>query len=150
MRQNLRLLPPALQRQLLIRVGFILLSLVLAVVSLVLFSTTIALPFLLCAALLAFSAFRLYRIGARGQYLILRGTILKVERTSLRQRPKSMLLEINGKALLVMLRNRNATVREGDTVTLYIADTAPLYEWQGIHRLHAYLAMVPGGQDAAR
>ena len=35
-------------------------------------------------------------------------------------------------------------VREGDTVTLYIADTAPLYEWQGIHRLHAYLAMVPG------
>ena len=42
------------------------------------------------------------------------------------------------------------TVREGDTVTLYIADTAPLYEWQGVHRLHAYLAMVPGGQDAAR
>ena len=43
-----------------------------------------------------------------------------------------------------MLRNRHAAVREGDTVTLYIADTAPLYEWQGIHRLHAYLAMVPG------
>ena len=46
-----------------------------------------------------------------------------------------------------MLRNRHAAVREGDTVTLYIADTAPLYEWQGIHRLHAYLAMVPGKRD---
>ena len=49
--------------------------------------------------------------------------------------------------LVVMLRNRHAAVREGDTVTLYIADTAPLYEWQGIHRLHAYLAMVPGKRD---
>ena len=83
----------------------------------------------------------------RGQYLILKGVILKVERTSLRQRPKSILLETNGKALLVMLRNRHTSVREGDVVTLYIADTAPLYEWQGVHRLHAYLAMVPGGQD---
>lgn len=83
-------------------------------------------------------------------YLILRGVILKVERTVLRQRPKSILLEANGKALLVMLRNRHAAVREGDTVTLYIADTAPLYEWQGIHRLHAYLAMVPGRQDGVQ
>ena len=149
MRQNLRLLPPALQRQLLIRVGFILLSLVLGVVSLVLFSTTIALPFLLCAALLAFSAFRLYRIGARGQYLILRGTVLKVEYTPLRRQPKSVLLEADGKALQVVLRNRHVAVQEGDTVTLYISDTTPLYEWQGIHRLYAYLAMTPGKQDDA-
>ena len=99
------------------------------------------------AALLTICAARLYRTGMRGQYLILRGVILKVERTVLRQRPKSILLEANGKALLVMLRNRHAAVREGDTVTLYISDTAPLYEWQGIHRLHAYLAMVPGRRD---
>ena len=46
-----------------------------------------------------------------------------------------------------MHRNRHTSFREGDVVTLYIADTAPLYEWQGVHRLHAYLAMVPGGQD---
>ena len=149
MRQNLRLLPPALQRQLLIRVGFILLSLVLAVVSLVLFSTTIALPFLLCAALLAFSAFRLYRIGARGQCLILRGTVVKVEYTPLRRQPKSVLLEADGKALQVVLRNRHVAVQEGDPVTLYISDTTPLYEWQGIHRLYAYLAMTPGKQDDA-
>ena len=107
-------------------------------------SFSVSVPFLLGAALLTICAARLYRTGMRGQYLILRGVILKVERTVLRQRPKSILLEANGKALLVMLRNRHAAVREGDTVTLYIADTAPLYEWQGIHRLHAYLAMVPG------
>ena len=104
-------------------------------------------PFLLGAALLVICAMRLFCTGMRGQYLILRGVILKVDRTALRQRPKSILLETNGKALQVMLRNRHAAVREGDTVTLYIADTTPLYEWQGIHRLHAYMAMVPGRQD---
>ena len=117
---------------------------VLAIGALAFISFSVSVPFLLGAALLTICAARLYHTGMRGQYLILRGVILKVERTALRQRPKSILLEANGKALLVMLRNRHAAVREGDTVTLYIADTAPLYEWQGIHRLHAYLAMVPG------
>lgn len=92
---------------------------------------------------LAFSAFRLYNIGRRGQYLVLEGTVLKLERTPLRLRPKAMLMEVEGKALLVVLRNRHISVREGDALTLYIADTAPLYEWRGIHRLHSYLAVVP-------
>ena len=97
----------------------------------------------MCAVLLAFSAFRLYNIGRRGQYLVLEGTVLKLERTPLRLRPKAMWMEVEGKALLVVLRNRHISVREGDALTLYIADTAPLYEWRGIHRLHSYLAVVP-------
>ena len=51
---------------------------------------------------------------------------------------------------MLELNHISYAVREGDTVTLYIADTAPLYEWQGIHRLHAYLAMVPGRQDGVQ
>ncbi len=147
MKQDWKLLPPALQHQMFIQMGLALLCLILAIGALVFVSFTVSIPFLLGASVLTISAARLYRTGMRGQYLILKGVILKVERTSLRQRPKSILLETNGKALLVMLRNRHTSVREGDVVTLYIADTAPLYEWQGVHRLHAYLAMVPGGQD---
>ena len=143
------LFPQALQQQLFIRSGLALFCLVLAIGTVAFVSFTVAIPFLIGAVLLTSSAVHLYRIGMRGQYLILRGVILKVTRTSLRQRPKSILLEANGKALLVMLRNRHAVVREGENVTLYIADTTPLYEWQGIHRLHAYLAMVPGKQDIA-
>ena len=140
MKQDWKSLPPALQRQLIIQMGLAVCCLVLAIGALAFISFSVSVPFLLGAALLTICAARLYRTGMRGQYLILRGVILTV----LRQRPKSILLEANGKALLVMLRNRHAAVREGDTVTLYISDTAPLYEWQGIHRLHAYLAMVPG------
>ena len=147
MKQDWKSLPPALQHQLIIQMGLAVYCLVLAIGALAFISFSVSVPFLLGAALLTICAARLYRTGMRGRYLILRGVILKVERTVLRQRPKSILLEANGKALLVMLRNRHAAVREGDTVTLYIADTAPLYEWQGIHRLHAYLAMVPGKRD---
>ena len=126
MNQDWKSLPPALQQQLIIQMGLALFCLVLAIGAFVFVSFTVSIPFLLGAAVLTISAARLYRTGMRGQYLILRGVILKVERTTLRQRPKSILLEANGKALLVMLRNRHATVREGDTVTLYIADTTPL------------------------
>ena len=157
MKQDWKSLPPALQHQLIIQMGLAVCCLVLAIGALAFISFSVSVPFLLGAALLTICAARLYHTGMRGQYLILRGVILKVERTALRQRPKSILLEANGKALLVMLRNRHAAVREGDTavregdtVTLYIADTAPLYEWQGIHRLHAYLAMVPGKQDGVQ
>lgn len=131
MKQDWKSLPPALQHQLIIQMGLAVCCLVLAIGALAFISFSVSVPFLLGAALLTICAARLYRTGMRGQYLILRGVILKVERTVLRQRPKSILLEANGKALLVMLRNRHAAVREGDTVTLYIADTAPLYEWQG-------------------
>ena len=148
MKRILRMLPPALQRQLMIQAGLALLALVLAVVALFFFSLIISVPFLLGASLLAFSALRLYHIGTQGQYLILRGTVMKVERTSVRQQMKSLLLEVDGKALQVVLRNRHVTVQEGETVKLYISDTTPLYEWQGIHRLYAYLAIAPGRQDA--
>ena len=131
MKQDACNIPLALQHQMLIQAALSVLTLVLAALAMLFFSITVSVPFLLCAVLLAFSAFRLYNIGRRGQYLVLEGTVLKLERTPLRLRPKAMLMEVEGKALLVVLRNR------------HISDTAPLYEWRGIHRLHSYLAVVP-------
>lgn len=147
MKHNLVSFPLALQRQVLIQSGLALSCIVLTIGTLAFVSFTVCIPFLIGAALLVISAMRLYQIGIRGQYLVLRGVIQKVERTTLRQRPKSILLEVDGKTLLVALQNRHVLIREGEPVTLYIANTAPLYEWHGIHRLHAYLAIVPGGQD---
>lgn len=92
MKQDWKLLPPALQHQMFIQMGLALLCLILAIGALVFVSFTVSIPFLLGASVLTISAARLYRTGMRGQYLILKGVILKVERTSLRQRPKSILL----------------------------------------------------------
>lgn len=87
MNQDWKSLPPALQQQLIIQMGLALFCLVLAIGAFVFVSFTVSIPFLLGAAVLTISAARLYRTGMRGQYLILRGVILKVERTTLRQRP---------------------------------------------------------------
>ena len=67
MKRILHMLPPALQRQLMIQAGLALLALVLAVVVLFFFSLIISVPYLLGAALLALSALRLYNIGPHGQ-----------------------------------------------------------------------------------
>ena len=123
MKKDWKSLPPALQHQMIIQIGLALFCLVLAIGALafVSFDGIHSVPsgggvagHLCNASLLYWDA---------GTVSILRGVILKVDRTALRQRPKSILLETNGKALQVMLRNRHAAVREGDTVTLYIADT---------------------------
>ena len=114
MKQDACNIPLALQHQMLIQAALSVLTLVLAALAMLFFSITVSVPF-----------------------------VLKLERTPLRLRPKAMLMEVEGKALLVVLRNRHISVREGDALTLYIADTAPLYEWRGIHRLHSYLAVVP-------
>ena len=143
MKNKLAMFPTALQHQLLIQAALALLNLVLALVVLVIFSATASTPFLILSFLLGFNILLLYRITTQGRYLELRGVILKVERTPIRQRPKSLLLEVDGKALRLMLRNRHLSLKEGHTIVLYLTDTTPLYEWHGVHQLHSYLALVP-------
>lgn len=146
MKNKLAMFPTALQHQMLIQTVLALLSLVLALVVFIIFSAAASIPFLIVSLLLAFSILRLYYITTQGRYLELRGVILKVERTPIRQRPKSLLLEVDRKALRLMLRNRHLSLKEGHTIILYLADTTPLYEWHGVHQLHSYLALVPEQQ----
>ena len=61
------------------------------------FSITVSVPFLLCAVLLAFSAFRLYNIGRRGAYPVLEGTVLKCRAYAVASAAKAMLMEVEGK-----------------------------------------------------
>ena len=82
MKQDWKSLPPALQHQLIIQMGLAVCCLVLAIGALAFISFSVSVPFLLGAALLTICAARLYHTGMRGQYLILRGVILKVERTA--------------------------------------------------------------------
>ena len=85
MKKDWKSLPPALQHQMIIQIGLALFCLVLAIGALAFVSFTVSIPFLLGAALLVICAMRLFCTGMRGQYLILRGVILKVDRTALRR-----------------------------------------------------------------
>lgn len=140
--KHIRDLPSPIQNQILLRIGLCALSLSAGGGMLALLGrVALALPFALGALLLALSAAHLYTIAVRGHYLMLRGTVLKVERTALSRRPRALLLEVDGKALRVILHNRHRAPASGAAVTLYIPDTAPLYAWRGLHQLNTYLAL---------
>lgn len=141
-------IPAPLQTQVLTRMGTAVCSLIAGIALLILVSGMTAIPFLLLAVLAAANGWRTYHLAARGHYLILSATVLKVERTGILRRPKAVLVEAEGKALRVILRSRYKIPAEGSHVTFYVQDSTPIYEWQGIHLLGSYLAMIsesPGG-----
>ncbi len=141
MNHNKSNIPTPLQTRVLVLTGISILSLVLGIALLRILNSTLALPFLLFTILAALGGRRLYRIAVLNQYLTLTGTILKVERTTILRSPKALLLEAEGKALRVVLRGRHWAPVEGGHITLYVMDTAPIYEWRGIHQLSSYLAL---------
>lgn len=149
MKKDLQSIPVPLQHQLLIQTALAAFCIVVAVVTWIFFAITAAIPFFCGLVLLAMNVIRLYYIAVTGAYLELSSTVLKVERTPIRQRARAMLLEIDGKALRVTLRNRHISIQAGDSVVLYIRDTTPLYEWRGIHQLHSYLALTKEKQGTA-
>lgn len=143
MKSDFGALPIPLQRQILVRVSLSAASVVTGVGLLVLLrSATMAAPCLVAALLAAASGWHIYRQATLGRCLVLNGTVLKTEMSALRHRPKALLLEVDGKALRVVLRGRYKVLGAGTSVAVYIADTTPLYNWRGLHQLQTYLALV--------
>lgn len=93
------------------------------------------------ALLLAANAGHIYWATASERVLELKGVVLKLEQTAFRRRPKALFLEIDGKALRVVLHSRRSRLKPGDQVTLFILDSAQLYPWHGLHQLDSYLAL---------
>lgn len=142
MKNKLRLLPVPLQNLLIYRVALAILalgaSLALAVF---LHDVHFALPDLILCVTMLVSASLLYRLLIQGRYLALRGTVLNAEQTMIRKHTKVIILEAEGKALRIQLRNQHMKVAQGDIVALYLADTTKLYPWRGMYQLSSYLAI---------
>ena len=142
MKNKLRLLPVPLQNLLIYRVALAILalgaSLALAVF---LHNVHFALPGLILCVTMLVSASLLYQLLIQGRYLALRGTVLNAEQTMIRKHTKVIILEAEGKALRIQLRNRHMKVAQGDIVALYLADTTKLYPWRGMYQLSSYLAI---------
>ena len=137
-------IPLPLQTQILIRLALAVCLLIAGNVLLLIFTVTIAIPFFLLALLTAVSGGRLYWLAVRGRYLILTGTVLNVERTAILRHPKAILIEAEGKALRVVLRNRHKAPSVGGQISFYVQDSTPIYEWRGMHLLGTYLAVSAG------
>lgn len=140
-------IPLPLQTQILIRLALAVCLLIAGNTLLIFFTVTIAIPLFLLALLSAVSGGCLCRLVVCGRYLILTGTVLNVERTAILRRPKAILIEVEGRALRVILRNRHKAPGVGGQISFYVEDSTPIYEWRGMHLLGTYLA-VSAGQSA--
>ena len=143
MKMDLGAIPAPLQRQVLIRAGLAAASAMAGAGLLALQGGAVtAVPCFAAALLAAVSARHIYRLSILGRCLVLHGTVLKSELSALRRRPKALLLEVEGKALRVVLCGHRRAPAAGTVVEVYIADDTPLYEWRGMHQLQSYLALV--------
>ena len=79
---------------------------------------------------------------AKGRYVVINGTCDQIEYTTFRQRPKSVHIRYNGKTVRIMGHlQRLISIKPGDLLEVYLADSAPVYEHDGIYLVTNILAI---------
>lgn len=125
-------LPGALQAEILRRAAACTASLALFVLALMVYSDLwLCLSFAAFAAVFAAMTALLLRRCPSGQYVAVSGVCLSVERTGLRRRVKSLTVSAPPHTVKCLPRGKLSGIAVGDTVTLYIAANAPVYERDG-------------------
>ena len=135
MREKFEKIPPPLQKQIIMRCGAALVSLLLMVVSLLLEGNLyLSLSVLLFFAFYGFSALQLLYRAVTDQIVVIRGHCTGLEKTPMRRRIKTLYLKIQ-------IAGRLRNVDEGDIITVYTATGTPVYENEGCQQLSTYLAI---------
>ena len=123
MREKFEKIPPPLQKQIIMRCGAALVSLLLMVVSLLLEGNLyLSLSVLLFFAFYGFSALQLLYRAVTDQIVVIRGHCTGLEKTPMRRRIKTLYLW-------------------SDPHTVYTATGTPVYENEGCQQLSTYLAI---------
>ena len=107
MKEKLKKLPPPLRKQALLRfAGAGACFVLLIVTALVCRDPALCWPFLLCGAVCAGLGVLLIRRIAQERYVVLEGTVQKVEKTLFRGRPKAVIIARDGRLVKAYLRGR--------------------------------------------
>ena len=135
-------IPAALQKQIILRLGLGMLALFLfAIISIYYRSLYLSLPcFLLSAVLFSYGGILFYNC-IKQSYLILQGVCVDVFTTRVRRRIKSITLMIGEKNLKLPIQKRVQTIKEGDTVTVYLSEKTPVYEDGGSYIVYSCYAL---------
>lgn len=135
-------LPGALQTQILRRAAACTASLALFVLALMVYGDLrLCLSFVAFAAVFAAMTALLLRRCLSGQYIAVSGVCLSVERSGLRRRVKSLTVLAPPHTVKCLTRGKLSGIAVGDTVTLYIATSAPVYERGGCLLLDGCMAI---------
>ena len=135
-------LPGALQAQILRRAAACAVCLALFALALMVYGDLwMCLSFSAFAAVFAAVMAMLLRRCLSGQYVAVSGVCLSVERTGLRRRVKSLTVSAPPHTVKCLPRGKLSGIAVGDTVTLYVAASAPVYERDGCLLLDGCLAI---------
>lgn len=135
-------LPGALQAQILRRAAACVASVLLFALTLMVYGDLwMCLSFAAFAAVFAAMTALLLRRCLSGQYVAVSGVCLSVERTGLRRRAKSLTIASPPHTVKCLLRGKLSGIAVGDTVTLYIKASAPVYERGGCLLLDGCMAI---------
>ena len=142
MLQVFKIMPGALQKQLLIRLG---LGALFAVILIALFTTTcdpfLWLPCAGAAVFFALSAFLLLRRVVLGEYIVVDGKCAEVRTTALKRRVKFIVLQTDAGSLKVTLHGQRRKIAIGASIRLYIAKNSLIYEQNSSQALYSYIAL---------
>ena len=100
-----------------------------------------AFPCVLLAGYLFFSGVRLYCCGRNGAYICIRGSCVGIETAGRKKQICSIHLMVDGITLKIPIRYRLKQLAVGDTVTAYLSDKTPVYQWENGYFVCSYYAM---------
>ena len=142
MREKFKKIPPPLQKQIIMRYGATLVSLMLLMVSLLLEGNFyLSLSFLIIFAFYGVSASQLLYMAVSNQFVVIRGVCTKLEKTPIRRRIKTLYFRSEPHTVKIQILGRLRNVDEGDVITVYAASNTPVYENDGCQQLSTYLAI---------
>lgn len=128
MREKFEKIPPPLQKQIIMRCGAALVSLLLMVVFLLLEGNLyLSLSVLLFFAFYGFSALQLLYRAVTDQIVVIRGHCTGLEKTPMRRRIKTLYLWSDPHTVKIQIAGKLRNVDEGDIITVYTATGTPVY-----------------------
>lgn len=142
MKEKLRELPMAIQKQVIIRYGAAAVSLILLVISLPMAEDPyLPLSLALIFAFFLFSASQLLYLALSGHLIEISGECIRLERTPIRRRLKALYLQVETQVVRIQITGKQRDAEPGELVTVYASDSAPVYENEGCQQLSGYLAI---------
>lgn len=147
MKEKFMRIPEVLRKQILVRlggtgVGIAMLLIVLAYRG----DWRFLIPCIALSLICCSSSISLYDRCLQGKYVIVEGTCTEIERVPLRRRIKALYLRNDQHNIKLVGVRRIKNLIVGDSVTIYVADDAAVYEIDGYQVVCNYLALEKGAK----
>ena len=140
--KKFRHMPEPLQKQILVRLGYGALAIVLLVALLSLTGDLfITLPCVALALFFITTALLLYRQTVAGEYVIITGECIEAGISALRRHTKYIVVKTDACELKVMLRSRRGKIKVGANVELYVSSKAQIHSHNDANVLYDYISL---------